>query len=209
MILDIHTHHAAPQPQGIISVDVDNWQPVEGQFYSVGIHPWRDDMGPSEIELLRQTATHPSVMAIGECGLDVNWGAPMYSQILTLRACVEIAVGVGKPMIIHDVKSHAQLIAMHKEYAPEVNWVIHGFRGKPTVAQMLIKEGFYLSFGKQFNPDTLRAMPPNRILAETDESTDDIGDIITSLSAVRADIDDFKQLIENNTAAFLNYQYAI
>ena len=38
-ILDIHTHRQPPYPQGIISVEPEAFNPVAGQYYSVGIHP--------------------------------------------------------------------------------------------------------------------------------------------------------------------------
>ena len=39
-ILDIHTHRPAPQPEALVCVSPADFNPVEGQFYSVGIHPW-------------------------------------------------------------------------------------------------------------------------------------------------------------------------
>lgn len=71
MILDIHTHHAAPQPLGIIDVsqsDLGTFVPADGQLYSVGIHPWNTvDPVPEESwkrveELLRL----PCFAAVGE-----------------------------------------------------------------------------------------------------------------------------------------------
>ena len=46
-IIDIHTHHAPPQPRGVVNIDPGTplSSLMEGQAYSVGIHPW-DTVGP-------------------------------------------------------------------------------------------------------------------------------------------------------------------
>lgn len=206
MIFDIHTHHAAPQPEGVVSVDSVDFVPVAGQVYSVGLHPWRSDVDAAAIESLRKAALYPDVVAIGECGLDTGRGAPLYSQILTLRACIEIARESDKPMVMHDVKSHAQIIGMHRQMNPEGRWCIHGFRGKPGVAAMLLAEGFYLSYGERFNPESLKATPAERLLAETDDSCLDIEQVIARIGAVRTDIGDIRSVLAANAARFLGIQ---
>lgn len=206
MILDIHTHHCAPQPEGVVSADSVDFAPEAGQAYSVGLHPWRTDVDAAAIDSLRKAARHPEVVAIGECGLDTGRGAPLYSQILTLRACIEIARDSGKPMVIHDVKSHAQIIGMHRQMNPEGRWCIHGFRGKPGVAAMLLAEGFYLSYGERFNPESLKTTPADRLLAETDDSDLDIEQVIERIGAVRTDIGDIRSVLADNAARFLGIQ---
>lgn len=205
MIYDVHTHHPAPQPEGIISVDAETWSPIEDQFYSVGLHPWRADITSVSLDMLRQAACHPAVVAIGECGLDASRGAPMYSQIMTFKECIKIACEVGKAMIVHDVKSHSQLITMHKEYSSNLAWAIHGFRGKPSVAKILIDAGFYISFGAKFNPLALSIVPQNRILAETDEAETSIESVMDALAKVRTDVDNMRELVAENTHRFLNH----
>jgi len=54
-------------------------------------------------------------------------------------------------------------------------WIIHGFRGKETLAIQLINAGFYLSFGPLYNREALKAAwIKRRLLAETDDSKTDI-----------------------------------
>ena len=60
-------------------------------------------------------------------------------------------------------------------------WIIHGFRGKPQLAQQLLNNGFYISLGEHFNPQTVTIIPTNRLLFETDESTLDINTIIENI----------------------------
>ena len=42
MLLDIHSHYAAPiAGESIWNVEPAVFSPIEGNYYSVGIHPWK------------------------------------------------------------------------------------------------------------------------------------------------------------------------
>ncbi|MDE5795789.1 MAG: TatD family hydrolase [Muribaculaceae bacterium] len=201
-LLDIHTHHPAPQPQAVISVSPRDFSPVEGQLYSVGLHPWGGVPSPEDLTLLDEPAAHPQVVAIGECGIDPLKGAPMFRQLLTFRHHVELSEQLHKPLIIHEVKAHDVITGLRRDLAPVMPWAIHGFRGKPTVAEMLLKAGLWLSFGIRFNPEALAIVPYDRLLAETDEAPVEITKVIAALSqAAGIELTDN---IAASTAAFLN-----
>lgn len=183
VILDIHTHHAALEPEAVISTSP--WVlPTEGsQCFSIGIHPWDTADMPDQQKwhALEEAALRNDVRLIGECGIDTLRGGPMFQQLIIFRRHIELSERVGKPLIIHDVKAHDIIIGVKNEMKPKMPWIIHGFRGKPTVAAMLLRAGCYLSYGEHFNPDSLRATPLDRLLAETDDSHLDIHAIISSL----------------------------
>ena len=83
MILDIHTHRPAPYPEGIVSLMDVQTPLMEGQFYSVGIHPW-DTAEPITEETfvrLRCLAAAPRVAAIVECGVDLTRGGGHVSPV--------------------------------------------------------------------------------------------------------------------------------
>lgn len=181
-ILDIHTHHAAPYPEGVVCADIDSFVPMESQLYSLGIHPWSEvDFDPL-FERLEKLAAAAPVVAVGECGIDMVKGGPMYEQLLHFKRHVDLSEQLKKPLVIHDVKAHDMIIGCRRDLNPKMPWVIHGFRGKPTVAKMLVDAGCMLSFGEKFNPETLRSVPEDFILAETDESSLCIDEIIERLS---------------------------
>ena len=71
MLLDIHTHRNAAVPgECIFNVEPAWFEPVEGCYYSVGIHPWKVlEAGPEDWTTLEKAVCHPSVLAIGEAGL--------------------------------------------------------------------------------------------------------------------------------------------
>lgn len=202
--LDIHTHHPAPQPEAVVSSSIHGFDSLEGQLYSVGIHPWESDRNISEEEWheLEKIAQQPNVVAIGEAGIDKIKGGALYQQILVFKRQINLSEKLGKPLIIHDVKAHDVIVGLKKNIRPKQNWVVHGFRGKPSVARMLTNEGIYLSFGEKFNPDTPSSIPENMILAETDESPLTIEEIIDNLSFNLGK--DVTYLISNNSSSFLN-----
>ena len=87
--------------------------------------------------------------------------------------------------MIHCVKAYNELIPIHKAISPKQAWIIHGFRGKPAQAEQLIRAGFYISLGEQFNPDSAKAIPAERLFIESDESNVAIADIYAAVAQAR------------------------
>lgn len=206
-LLDIHTHHAIPQPHGVVALrfGVDKCATIMGaQRYSVGMHPWDTvrEINEEEWNELVALAKRAEVLAIGETGIDLTpRGGPMYKQLQVFKRHVDLSENICKPLIIHDVKGQDVIVGAKRDFAPTQNWAIHGFRRKPEVARMLLRSGCWLSFGADFNPDALRATPEDRILAETDESPLQIEEVITKLSAAYGK--DLTATIAANTRKFL------
>ena len=201
--LDIHTHHPAPQPKAVISSSVCDFRPLTGQLYSVGIHPWESDRNipAEEWSELENIASLPNVVAIGEAGIDKIKGGALFQQIIVFKRQIDLSEKLGKPLIIHDVKSHDVIVGLKRNIKPKQNWMVHGFRGKPSVARMLTNEGIYISFGEKFNSETPSSIPENLILAETDESSLTIEEIIHNLSSCMGK--DITDTIAKNTFSFL------
>ncbi|MDE6018056.1 MAG: TatD family hydrolase [Muribaculaceae bacterium] len=189
MILDCHTHRNAPAPDAIISTSPIGFVSQCDQAWSTGLHPW--DLGLYCDDNLRikdeiwvelvAAAASPDVVAIGECGIDLTHGALLATQMLAFRKQALLAERLGKPLIIHAVKAHDIIVGMKKDLGPEQPWIIHGFRNKPTIAEIYLKAGCWLSFGEKFSPEALDITPLDRILAETDESSLSINSIIMRL----------------------------
>lgn len=204
MILDIHTHCPAPYPEGVVSVMETEFEPLPGQLYSVGIHPWDtvDGIAPDAFDELETVASLPCVAAIGECGVDLLKGAPLYRQLQIFKRQVEISEKLSKPLIIHAVKASDIILGLKRDLRPTQPWIIHGFRGKPALGAQLLQAGLMLSFGEKFNPETIASMPRDRILAETDESQLSIEEIIKNLSIAAGT--DLMDIIRSNTARVLH-----
>ena len=179
-IIDCHTHDTSRQ-NAIISV-APGYSFVSGKIYSVGIHPWSVSDDDEEImSRLVADVRHPSVVAIGEVGIDKLRGCDLRLQKNRLEQQLDIARDAGKPVIFHVVKAFQELVELNKRMHPSEPWIIHGFRGKPQLAKELLKFGFYLSFGEHFNSDTVAMMSVDRVLVETDESFLTIEEIASKL----------------------------
>lgn len=207
MIIDLHTHRQAPYPEGIVSTEpLPDFTPADGQFYSIGLHPWHSaGTGASAIlDAVERFAAQPWVAAIGECGTDPLKGAPMYEQMLDLRRQVEISEMTGKSVILHAVRSPDIIIGIRRDLLATRPWAIHGFRGKPALARMYLNAGIWLSYGPRFNTDSLRATPRDRLLAETDDSGTSIEDVLSLHARVLGmQAEEYTALIAANTAVFL------
>lgn len=185
MIVDAHTHN--PQAQdALIACDPMEFCPHEGRLYSVGIHPWKTaDVMADRLQALAAVARHEQVVAIGETGLDALRGAPFNVQWDIFNRHIELAEALGKPLIVHMVRTSQQVLKAWRESGRAVAWVIHGMRGKPQVARPLLDAGFYLSFGPRFNPDTTAITPLEQMLIETDDSGQDINQVAEMVARAR------------------------
>lgn len=203
MILDIHTHRPAPYPEGVVSLpDLDT--PLSaGQLYSAGIHPWltKEPVAEETWRKLESLLADERVVAVGECGIDLLKGGPMFRQLMILKRQIELSEKYGKPVILHCVKAADIILGLKRDLNPSRLWAIHGFRGKPAQGRQFTDKGILLSFGDKFNPETVMTVPGNMILAETDESVLTITEIIGALCA--AANRDVAPEIRENTAAFL------
>lgn len=204
IVLDIHSHHAAPYPYGVINVRPGEFNPMEGQLYSVGIHPWDTGSEPGEDiwNKLESIVSHHQVVAIGECGIDLMQGGPLFSQMQIFRRQIDLSEKTGKPLIIHNVKGNDIILGLKKDLHVSKPWMIHGFRGKPSVAEMFFNKGIYLSYGEKFNSESLSIMPEELILAETDESRLPIEEIIKRISDASGK--ELKEIVEINSKRFLD-----
>ena len=192
MLLDAHSHRPAPYPEGIISLRLLTQplpQPDESalepaQLYSVGIHPWDTGEAYSEeaFERLEAIAALPQVVMIGECGADPGKGGPLFRQLQVLKRHIDLSERLEKPLVLHCVRSADIILGLKRDLNPSQPWIIHGFRGKPALARQFSDKGLYLSFGEKFNPLSVMQVPPEKILAETDDSQLPIEQIIERLS---------------------------
>lgn len=136
----------------------------EHLFASVGMHP-HHAVEPFDKEAFRKLATHPKVVAIGECGLDYFRGGDdeaKRAQREILERHIALAAELDKPLIIHVRPSSAKategrpsydayhdLIAIlteAKREHPNLRGDIHFFAGGEREAEALVALGFAISF---------------------------------------------------------------
>lgn len=193
MLTDIHTHHFPPiGHRAIYNIRIDEsgfeFVRQENLYYSAGIHPWDTEKeNENLLEKLYNTLLDKDVIAVGECGLDKYATADYKHQEQLFLHHIQLSEELFKPLIIHCVGCFNELIVLRKKLNPMQDWIVHGFRGKPQLAEQLLKAGFYLSFGEKFNPESVKICPPERMLVETDESRMSIEEIYETINSIKAD----------------------
>lgn len=184
---NIHTHSLVHPESEILAQSPDLFPSDKLPVYtSIGIHPWflTEENAESQWKALQKQVSHPSVLAIGEGGLDKLKGPNMELQVKILKQQVALSEEKSLPLIIHCVKAFNELIQLKKELRPHQPWIIHGFRGKEALAIDCIRHGFYLSYGEHFQENALKATPQEKLFIETDESEVPVQEIYQSIALV-------------------------
>ena len=209
MILDVHTHVLPARPgSAIVSVSADDWQPLPGQWYAVGIHPWaiRDD-GEEQLSRLRallEADTSGQIRMMGEMGLDHMHGPAMEIQREVFSEQLKIAHSIGKTPVIHDVRAMADLLAVRRDLRDTSPWLIHGFRGGPEQARQYLRAGCHVSLGIRFRLDTLLALTPDELFLESDEAPDSLPALYVRVSeALRMPLETLQQQVNENVLHLL------
>ena len=97
---------------------------------------------------LKENLQRPQVIALGEAGLDKMHKASFERQIELFERQIELSEALQKPMILHDVKSHNEILALRKKHKAHQPWIVHGFSGTEQDVKQLIGQGIYLSVGE-------------------------------------------------------------
>jgi len=215
--VNIHAHRYSTGEHewvltSVFAGDYPPSDPGEGAL-SVGLHPWHLATRDLEQDLnkIRLACEAFNVLAVGEAGLDKLIDFPLDKQIEVFAKQVDIAEFADLPLIIHNVKASAELIAFMKSHRPVIPMIIHGFRGSMQLADDLLNAGFFLSFGKHFLKEekvrmALQAAPVEKIFLETDDADTDIRDLYREAAALKTLSMDFLriQVLENTRVVLGN-----
>lgn len=204
MYYNIHTHSFSNNQQVI---EIVNQYPKEINsnlpIYSVGIHPWylNEIDFQKELLLIEKHIQLPGFNAVGECGLDKRIDTPLELQKKLCIPQLLLAEKYKKPIILHCVAAYQEIIQLKKQLKLTVPMIIHGFSKNAQVAESLIKNGFYLSFGKYLllNADlasVLKTIPPNQLFLETDTIEQSIFEVYAKAEEILGA--SIKQQIEDN-----------
>lgn len=116
---------------------------------TVGVHPHDarhlDDALLAEIE---DAASDPSVVAIGETGLDFHYDhSPREVQAEAFRRHVALARALDKPLVIHTRSAPEETLSvLREEQARDVGGIIHCFSEDAAFAAAALDLGFVSSF---------------------------------------------------------------
>jgi TatD DNase family protein len=156
---------------GIPLAEANGWV-----WTSVGIHPHdASKAGERHYDRMRDLASHPKVLAIGEAGLDYHYEySPRETQRAVFRRQLELAQELDRPIIVHTREADADTEAILSEVRP-ARGALHCFTSSARLAEFAIGIGFMISFSGIVTfrnsaalVDIARSVPEDRILVETD-----------------------------------------
>ena len=210
--VDIHTHKPKADDNilQIVSLNLETPRPKQG-YYSYGIHPWMLDNEDFQVEeafsLLEERLSLPNVLALGETGLDKMHKESFERQIAVFERQIKFSEALQKPMILHDVKSHNEILALRKKHKAKQSWILHGFNGTEQDIQQLTGQGLYLSVGESLLHSerkitkSLKNIPLELLFLETDMAEIGIEKIYNAAAKLlEMDINALKEQIFANFA---------
>ena len=185
MYFNLHTHQSANDSNVLELVNQYPWEfYVSIPNYSVGIHPWHINLDRLEedLQVIESKLREKQCLAVGECGLDKRIEIPMETQMEVFEKQLHLAEKYKKPVVLHCVAAYQEVIEARKRLSISVPMIIHGFSKNEQVAQSLLDNGFYLSFGKYLlrNPElepVFKMVPDSRFFLETDMIEESIYDV--------------------------------
>jgi len=146
---------------------------------TVGVHPHEADAHPDlGAAALVEAASHPRVIAIGECGLDYFYdNSEREAQKERFEAHIEAARQSRLPLVVHtrDAEEDTAEILGRAVREGGVTGVLHCFTGTADLARKALDLGFYISLSgivtfknaKELQ-ETASWLPSDRMLVETD-----------------------------------------
>lgn len=146
---------------------------------TVGIHPHEADEHPHiDTAKLVQRAAHPRVVGIGETGLDYYYDhSDRDRQKASFRAHIAASRETGLPLIVHtrDADDDTTRILAEEMGQGAYPGLIHCFSSSRALAEKSVELGLYISISgiatfkkAEELRDTIRALPLDRLLVETD-----------------------------------------
>jgi TatD DNase family protein len=169
-----------------ISTRQSEWSDVLGAaernddvWATVGVHPHEADEHPDlGAAALVDAASHPRVIAIGECGLDYHYdNSERGAQRERFQAHIEAARQAGLPLVVHtrDAEDDTSGILGQAVREGGVTGVLHCFTGTADLARKALDLGFFISLSGIVtfkNAHDLQGiakwLPSDRMLVETD-----------------------------------------
>lgn len=202
LLLDIHAHIGQVQRADILRLwqcclslpqDKAFFEQNQSEHFALGWHPWHLAEQWAErqawLDSLRAWAEHPAVYALGETGLDSLIACPMAIQQEAFAQQVALANALGKPLILHSVRTQLEILHVLKRQKSRVPFIFHGFNRKYSLAQAIVEAGGQLSFGQAlFQAGTaavFRQLPLSAIWLETDEAELDLAALYERAAELR------------------------
>lgn len=147
-------------------------------FATAGVHPHHAaDLDATGLDRLTELARDPTVVALGECGLDYfrNF-SPRAAQRQAFHWQLELAARLGKPVFLHQRDAHEDFVAILREHATRWRGVAHCFTGSAEQLHAYLQLGLAIGITGWICDERRGAhllalmpqVPAERLLLETD-----------------------------------------
>jgi len=146
---------------------------------TAGCHPHdAKDFTEADAIILKDLSNNPSVVAIGECGLDFNRNySPQDIQKIVFEQQIQIACSTKLPLFMHQRDAHQTFVDILSQYSGQyTNGVIHCFTGNRQQMKQCLDIGLYIGItgwlcderrGAELQ-EALKYLPLDRLMIETD-----------------------------------------
>lgn len=153
--------------------------PEKSLFTTAGLHPHHaDDWSQDCEQAIREIARNPAVVSLGECGLDYfRTLSKPESQRKALRAQLELAASLRKPLFLHQRDAHEDFLGILREFRPHLSQVcIHCFTDTAQAAEDYLALDCHIGITGWICDerrgaslvDIVKQIPEDRLMIETD-----------------------------------------
>ena len=154
----------------------------EGLYAMTGLHPSETEGATeADFEAVREWCDHPSIVAVGESGLDYYWDRSYDDrQHHFFRKHIRLAIEADLPLVIHNREATEDILTILEEEhvrtdAPErMRGILHCYVDPPAVAERAWNLGFYvgvggiMTFSNSEVDEYVQDVPLDHIVVETD-----------------------------------------
>lgn len=156
-----------------------------GTAFCCGVHPWNaakpDAM--DRLRAIRDLVDRGRLAAVGETGFDrIRREVPLEAQVELFRLQARLAEEAALPLVLHSVRSNADILAESVRLRPRSRWIVHGCSAGGAELDRLLSKGIAVSMGprelsRPGAADRLRRVPPDLLFLETDEAATPIAEV--------------------------------
>ena len=161
---------------------VDLCEAHEGLYAMAALHPSETETATeADVEAIREWCDHPSIVAVGESGLDYYWDRSFDDkQQAFFRRHIRLAIEADLPLVIHNREATDDILDILQEerertdHPGRMRGILHCYVDPPAVAERAWALGFYLgvggimTFSNSEVDDHVAEVPLEHIVVETD-----------------------------------------
>jgi TatD DNase family protein len=145
-------------------------------YATVGFHPTEaKDITDADFEILIPLLSHPKVVGIGECGMDLYWDKDhLEEQVHVFQRQIALSKEFDLPLIIHMRDASEATFNVLSDYS-DLKGIMHCYSGSEEMSKMFIKLGLHISLGGPVTfknghkpKEVAKVVPLEKLLVETD-----------------------------------------